>query len=64
MNDLGPLKAINKSLIIEKNKFYILRSKEKIRIPNFLAGEMNPYDTGIGDFRVHYAGFLILDLAT
>lgn len=52
-----PLKAINKSLIIEKNKFYILKSKEKIRIPSFLAGEMNPYDTGIGDFRVHYAGF-------
>ena len=52
-----PLKPINNSLIIEKNKFYILRSKEKIRIPNYLAGEMIPYDTGIGDFRVHYAGF-------
>ena len=52
-----PLKPINKSLIIEKNKFYILKSKEKIRIPSFLAGEMIPYDTGIGDFRVHYAGF-------
>ena len=22
-----------------------------------MAGEMVPYDTGIGDFRVHYAGF-------
>ena len=22
-----------------------------------MAGEMIPYDTGIGDFRVHYAGF-------
>ncbi len=52
-----PLKPIKKSLIIEKNKFYILKSKEKIRIPSFLAGEMIPYDTGIGDFRVHYAGF-------
>jgi dCTP deaminase len=52
-----PLKPINKTLIIEKNKFYILKSKEKIRIPNDLAGEMIPYDTGIGDFRVHYAGF-------
>ncbi len=46
-----------KSIIIEKDKFYILRSKEKVRIPNFLAGEMIPYDTGIGDFRAHYAGF-------
>ena len=52
-----PLKPKNKSLIIEKNKFYILKSKEKIRIPSNLAGEMVPYDTGIGDFRVHYAGF-------
>ena len=52
-----PLKPNNKTLIIEKNKFYILKSKEKIRIPNNLAGEMIPYDTGIGDFRVHYAGF-------
>jgi len=52
-----PLKPINNSLIIEKNKFYILRSKEKICIPSNLAGEMIPYDTGIGDFRAHYAGF-------
>ena len=52
-----PLKPNNNSLIIEKNKFYILKSREKIRIPNNLAGEMIPYDTGIGDFRAHYAGF-------
>ena len=47
----------NKNLIIEKNKFYILKSKEKVIIPENLAGEMLPYDTGIGDFRAHYAGF-------
>ena len=45
------------SLIIERDNFYILKSKEKIRIPPNMAGEMVPYDTGIGDFRVHYAGF-------
>ena len=47
----------NQKLLIEKNKFYILRSKEKVVIPSNLAGEMIPYDTGIGDFRAHYAGF-------
>ena len=52
-----PIKPKNKSLIIKKNNFYILKSKEKICIPPNLAGEMIPYDTGIGDFRVHYAGF-------
>ena len=43
--------------MIIKNKFYILKSKEKIRIPYLMASEMIPYDTAIGDFRVHYAGF-------
>ena len=52
-----PIYCKNKTLLIEKNKFYILRSKERIRIPNNLAGEMIPYDTRIGDFRAHYAGF-------
>ena len=52
-----PIYSKNKSIIIEKNKFYILRSKERVRIPPRLAGEMIPYDTGIGDFRAHYAGF-------
>ncbi len=52
-----PIKPTNNTLIIKKNSFYILKSKEKICIPPNLAGEMIPYDTGIGDFRVHYAGF-------
>jgi len=52
-----PIDTKNNSLIIERDNFYILKSKEKIRIPNNMAGEMVPYDTGIGDFRVHYAGF-------
>ncbi len=52
-----PLFKKNNFILIEKNKFYILKSKEKVRIPRYLAGEMIPYDTGIGDFRAHYAGF-------
>ena len=52
-----PLKSPGGKLIIEKNKFYILKSKQKIQIPENMAGEMIPYDTGIGDFRAHYAGF-------
>ena len=51
------IQSIKNSLIIEPEKFYILKSKEKIRIPKDMAGEMIPYDTSIGDFRVHYAGF-------
>ena len=58
MNDFwNTITNKDKKLIIEQNKFYILRSKEKVIIPSNLAGEMIPYDTGIGDFRAHYAGF-------
>ena len=52
-----PLKADNQRIMIKKNNFYILKSKEKIQIPENRAGEMIPYDTSLGDFRVHYAGF-------
>ena len=52
-----PLKSIDNSLIIMPGEFYIMKSKQKIRIPKNMAGEMIPYDTAIGDFRVHYAGF-------
>ena len=52
-----PIISNNKRIIIKKNNFYILKSKEKIQIPENMAGEMIPYDTALGDFRVHYAGF-------
>ena len=51
------LSSNDNKIIIEKNNFYILKSKEKIQIPKNMAGEMIPYDTSLGDFRVHYAGF-------
>ncbi len=57
INYWEPIKPLKNTLVIEKNSFYILKSKERISIPPNLAGEMVPYDTGIGDFRVHYAGF-------
>ncbi len=58
INDFwNKIKSKNREIIIQKNHFYILKSKEKLVIPPSLAGEMMPYDTGIGDFRVHYAGF-------
>jgi dCTP deaminase len=52
-----PANINNKKIVIKKNNFYILKSKEKIQIPQNMAGEMIPYDTSLGDFRAHYAGF-------
>jgi dCTP deaminase len=45
------------SLILDPDEFYILASKECIRIPPDYAAEMMPVDVGVGEFRVHYAGF-------
>ena len=51
------IKTKDDKLIIKKNNFYILKSNEKIQIPSNMAGEMIAYDTSLGDFRAHYAGF-------
>jgi dCTP deaminase len=46
-----------KQLILNPEEFYILASREKIRIPNSHAAEMVSYDASVGEFRIHYAGF-------
>ncbi len=45
------------SLILNPGDFYILASKEAVAVPPDHAAEMRPYDTRVGEFRVHYAGF-------
>lgn len=46
-----------KQLILDPGEFYILVSKEAVHVPSDFAAEMVPYDTLVGEFRVHYAGF-------
>jgi dCTP deaminase len=43
--------------ILEANRFYILASKERVRVPPSLAAEMAVYDASAGEIRTHYAGF-------
>lgn len=43
--------------VLEANRFYILVSKERIRVPPEFAAEMVVYDAGAGEIRTHYAGF-------
>ncbi len=45
------------SLILDPDQFYILASRESVRIPPTHAAEMVPYNPLVGEFRVHYAGF-------
>jgi dCTP deaminase len=47
----------NNFLVLNLDDFYILSSKEAVSVPPEYAAEMLPYDTEVGEFRVHYAGF-------
>jgi dCTP deaminase len=47
----------SRTLILDPEDFYILASREKVRIPANYAAEMVPFDPTIGEFRIHYAGF-------
>jgi len=53
-----PLKSeAHSSLVLNPDDFYILMSRERIRIPPSFAASMVPYDPSVGEFRIHYAGF-------
>ncbi len=47
----------SRTLVLDPEDFYILASREKVRIPPRYAAEMVPYDPTVGEFRIHYAGF-------
>ena len=47
----------NKGLILHAGDFYILASRERVRVPPDFAAEMVPFDPSDGEFRIHYAGF-------
>jgi dCTP deaminase len=44
-------------LVLDPADFYILASREPVKVPPTHAAEMIAYDTLVGEFRVHYAGF-------
>ncbi len=44
-------------IMLDPDDFYILASREAVAIPTDQAAEMLAYDTLVGEFRVHYAGF-------
>ena len=45
------------SMVLNPDDFYILATREEVRVPPEFAAEMVAYDTTVGEFRVHYAGF-------
>jgi dCTP deaminase len=47
----------DKKILLKKDNFYILSTKEAIRVPPELTCEIVPMDHRSGEFRSHYAGF-------
>jgi dCTP deaminase len=45
------------ALTIEVNRFYILRSIERLRLPADIAVTGMAYSENLGELRIHYAGF-------
>jgi len=43
--------------ILDPGEFYILASRQRVRVPPGYAAELLPYDLATQEFRVHYAGF-------
>ncbi len=44
-------------IVLEPEEFYLLVSRERVRIPPEYAAEMAAYDPTSGELRTHYAGF-------
>lgn len=52
-----PIKWKDEAILLEPDRLYILRSKERLRIPSHLALECKSYTTEMGEWRIEYAGF-------
>ena len=52
-----PVRPRGGGIVLDPGAFYILVSREAVRIPPLHAAEMAPYLALAGEFRVHYAGF-------
>lgn len=53
-----PVLVHNNSLTLHAGSFYILSTREFVRVHPYLACEMVPMDERSGDLRSHYAGFI------
>jgi dCTP deaminase len=52
-----PIESKDDAIALEPDRLYILRSKERLRIPKHLALECKSYTTEMGEWRIEYAGF-------
>ncbi|MEX1027832.1 MAG: 2'-deoxycytidine 5'-triphosphate deaminase [Candidatus Paceibacterota bacterium] len=53
-----PVEKDNGYIYLKQNEFYILSTREGVKVQPNLACEMAPMDERSGEFRSHYAGFI------
>lgn len=53
----APVNADNGEVLLKRDEFYILSTREFLRVPPGFAVEMVAYDIHSGEYRSHYAGF-------
>ena len=56
-DEVKTIESGHTKILLEENKFYILKTRDFIQIPPGLSAEMIPLNNLLGEFRVHYAGF-------
>ena len=47
----------DRSIVLKQGSFYIMKSRERLHIPDDVAVEVIAISERIGDIRIHYAGF-------
>lgn len=52
-----PLRCENTGVILERERFYILASRERFCLPASVCVECRAYQETLGEYRIHYAGF-------
>ena len=52
-----PVRPHRGRVVLEPGEFYILASRERVKVPATQAAEMAPIAPELGEFRAHYAGF-------
>ena len=45
------------SIVLNPGRFYLLATKERVKVPSNICGDIAAYDASTGEFRTHYAGF-------
>lgn len=53
-----PIRVTNEVYILRKGGFYILTTRERVKVPPHLSAELRAIDPRLGEFRSHAAGYI------